>query len=470
MTREQEILRAKELLIGKEPDLAWKLIEKQLTKNPDDAEALMVAAHIMKETFNNVHAYHFARRVTELAPDKFQGWNLFGHLSDILWQVEQSERCLRKAVKTARNNMEKADALLNLACLYIQTGDYNNAEPLCKQSLLLNPESRKSRANLGFCQLANRNWAEGWDNYHYSLGASTRKKVQYKDEPEWDGERGLNVAIYGEQGIGDEISFASMFDDAIAVCNKVVIDCDKRLQGLFARSFPKAKVYGTRTDRYVTWADEDQSIHASAPMGFLGGLYRRTPESFTGKPYLIADPDRVLMWESLFKAKGKPCIGIAWSGGLPHTGEKFRQWSLKDLLPILKSIDAHWVSLQYKDASAEIEEFKKQHPEIDIVQYPHGTLTKDYDDTAAMVKALGRIICMQTAVAHLAGGLGVKCDVFVPKNSQWRYGTFNDIPWYSSVNVIRQKQRGKWEQEINEYAGNSRSEVGGLSSIRAAAA
>jgi len=171
-----------------------------------------------------------------------------------------------------------------------------------------------------------------------------------------------------------------------------------------------------------------------------------------------------------FKAKGKPCIGIAWSGGLPHTGEKFRQWSLKDLLPILKSIDAHWVSLQYKDASAEIEEFKKQHPEIDIVQYAHGTLTKDYDDTAAMVKALGRIICMQTAVAHLAGGLGVKCDVFVPKNSQWRYGTFNDIPWYSSVNVIRQKQRGKWEQEINEYAGNSRSEVGGLSSIRAAAA
>ena len=47
------------------------------------------------------------------------------------------------------------------------------------------------------------------------IGTPYRTKVQYKDEPEWDGTPGQNVVIYAEQGLGDEISFASMIPDAV---------------------------------------------------------------------------------------------------------------------------------------------------------------------------------------------------------------------------------------------------------------
>ena len=60
--------------------------------------------------------------------------------------------------------------------------------------------------------------------------------------------------IYGEQGLGDEIFYGSMIEDAIKDCKKVIIDCDPRLESLFRRSFPKAYVYGTR-GQAANWMD-----------------------------------------------------------------------------------------------------------------------------------------------------------------------------------------------------------------------
>ena len=141
---------------------------------------------------------------------------------------------------------------------------------------------------------------------------------------------------------------------------------------------------------------------------------------------------------------------------MPWTGEKFRTLSLEQLKPLLSSVDAHWVSLQYKDASKEIEEFKKKNPSIDLVQYSWATLTKDYDDTAALVSEVDMVICIQTAVAHLSGALGKECLVLLPKNSQWRYGSYGDIPWYSSVKVFRQRSLQDWNGPLGEVIGKLR--------------
>jgi ADP-heptose:LPS heptosyltransferase len=176
-------------------------------------------------------------------------------------------------------------------------------------------------------------------------------------------------------------------------------------------------------------------------------------KSFPGKPYLVPDPDRVLQWKALFKTKKKPVIGIAWRGGIPKTGSKFRQWSLDQLLPILQSVDAHWVSLQYKDAEKEIQAFREKHPDIDLVQYRHGTLTNDYDDTVALIASLDHVVTMQTAVVHVAGALGIPAWVHVPQNSQWRYGAEGeDFLWADSVKIIRQNTRGRWDDVIKETA------------------
>jgi len=287
------------------------------------------------------------------------------------------------------------------------------------------PDFKGARSNLGFAQLGQRNWAEGWKNYRYCVGTTARPKVQYKGEGEWDGAPGKRVALYGEQGLGDEISFASVLPDAIRDCSKVIVDCDKRLANLFRRSFPGAVVYGTRQAKArdgALWAAEDREFDASLPIGQLGEFYRTTDESFPGTPYLKADPERTLMWKALWQTKGKPVIGIAWNGGIAKTGKRFRRWTLDQLLPVLSSVDAHWVVLEYKSAAAEVDAFREKHPEIDIREYPHATMTNDYDDTAALVDSLDMVFCIQTAVAHLGGALGKTTWVAVPPISQWRYG------------------------------------------------
>lgn len=451
--RLEELKQADQLAKAGDVDKAWKIIDKYLTINPDDSMALILGCYCMDKARNYPVAYHFARRATEVEPQRFHTWFDLGRMQDKLWKFEDAERSYRKAIKTAQNAKNKAHGLMNLAALFIQNGEFAKAEPYCKQALEADPELRGARANLGFCQLAARNWAEGWDSYKYSLGSDIRKMVSYGDEPEWDGTPCLIVAVYGEQGLGDEISFASMIPDAVKDCQRLIIDCDSRLKNLFQRSFPEAKVYGTRNEMHVDWDEIDRNPQASTSMGSLGGLYRRSAESFDGKPYLTPDPVRVTMWDALFGSLNKPVIGVAWTGGVKHTGSDFRQWTLEDLLPVFQSVDAHFVSLQYKDASKEIAEFKQKYPEIDLVQYPFGTLTQDYDDTAAMVSCMDRVISMQTSVVHLAGALGVPCDVFVPKTSQWRYGeSFTDLPWYSSVKVYRQATRGHWSNTIKDYA------------------
>jgi len=237
--------------------------------------------------------------------------------------------------------------------------------------------------------------------------------------------------------------------------SRIILDVDARLENLFKRSFPDATVYGTREAKDLTWDEKDQKIDYSLPMLQLAEYFRNTTEDFPGCPYLQPDPDRALMWKSLFQSKGKTCIGIAWKGGIPRTGSRFRQLTLEQLYPLMKSVDAHWVSLQYKDSTKEIEAFKKAHPDIDIAEYPHACENKqDYDDTVALISALDHMVIMQTAVGHVAGAVGTPCWTFVPTNSQWRYGEgYEDFPWCKSVRLIRQNKRGEWDDVIERTAG-----------------
>jgi tetratricopeptide (TPR) repeat protein len=431
---------------------AMRMVTEALQEDVNDPKALVLASFICEKSGQDGIAYHIAKRVTDLYPNEGSGWTNLGRCADSLWRMEEAERAYKRALKCETRGHKRLTVLVNMAALYLQVGRFEEARPYAEEALKIDPEHLKARHNLGICQLAAKEWGDAWTNYAASLGSAHRNLVKYNDEPEWKGEPGT-VVIYGEQGIGDEINSASMFPDAIDRASKVIIDCDSRLVGLYRRSFPTARVYGTRTAKVLNWAEEDRKIDFSISSMQLGGLFRTKAADFAGKPYLKADPDRTLMWEALFKTKGKPVIGVSWTGGVRNTGAKFRQWKLDDLLPLFRSVNAHWVSLQYKDAQPEIDEFRKKHPEVDLVQYPHATLTRDYDDTAAIVNACDMVIAMQTAVLHLAGGLGKRAWAFVPKTSQWRYAGEEDYtPWYQSVRVWRQKNKAEWRSVLHAAA------------------
>lgn len=437
-------------------EAAWKILGAILNDDPNDLPALITASYLFLRTGALPQAYHFARRSTELAPQEDSTWTNYGNAAAQMCLNDEAETYYRRGLSCAKSAQARNMLWLNLCGLYIDTGKFEKAEGFARKLLAVAPESKSALANLGFCQLARRDWAEGWKNYHHTVGSSWRKRVRYKDEPEWDGAPGQNVVVYADQGIGDEISFASMIPDAAARCKKLIFDCDGRLEGLFRRSFPMATVYGTRV-KDEKWAPEDRHIDASLSVGQLGEFVRTKDDDFTGARYLVPCPVRSEQWRVHFgrydsDVPRRPVIGIAWTGGVPKTNARNRRVSLEDLLPVL-NLPARFVSLQYKDASAEIAKLTAEHPSVDLVQYPWATLTEDYDDTAALIAACDYVLCIQTAVAHTAGGLGVPVTVLLPTATSWRYGTSGDtVPWYRSLKIIRQKTSGEWGDEIERAA------------------
>lgn len=136
------------------------------------------------------------------------------------------------------------------------------------------------------------------------------------------------------------------------------------------------------------------------------------------------------MWKTLHA--GKPTIGIAWSGGTWKNAGSFRKLPLAEWKPLFDAVDANWISLQYKDAGEDIKGTQ-------VKQYPWATLSKDYDDTAALVASCDLVLAVQTSVNHLAGALGIPTWTLIPSTSQWRYGEgYTDLPWYKSVKLYRQ--------------------------------
>jgi tetratricopeptide (TPR) repeat protein len=384
-------------------------------------------------------AYHFAKAATEIRPHDAPAWTNLGHAASSMWLIEEAERCYKRGLQCAKTDFDRFVLWTNLGALYLDTGQFDKALEYTQKVLEVDPEHRSAKTNVGFCKLARGDWS-GWAGYHGTIGSDWRPKVRYKEEPEWDGTPGKTVVLYADQGLGDEILFASMLADAASVCRKLILDCDGRLESLFKRSFPNVTVYGTRT-KTERWAKEDRQIDASLPLGQVGEFFRLTNESFPRVPYLVPCPDRVKQWKALF-AEIKPVIGIAWSGGVPKTGQRQRYCPLSNWIPLFDAVDAHYVSLQYRDASQEIAEFRKTHP-VELVQYPWGTLTADYDDTAALVASLDAVVAVPTAVVHLSGALGTPTFAMKAASSCWKYSC--GLPFHPATLI---EYQGSWKKTI----------------------
>ena len=441
----QELVTAEKCRAERNYEEGLRIAMDYLNEHFDSVPALVLSSHILIDTGRIGLAHSLMERASRLAPDMPVVWNNLGICFDEAQDLENAERCFIKALN---RNPNDDLALSNLAHNYIRQGKPQKALSCGEKALAITKDIPEVRFNMGQSHLMLRNWKEGWEGYEYNLGKHQgRRERVYGNIPRWTGVEGLNLICYGEQGIGDEISFASCIPDLMRE-NKVVIECDHRLQGLFMRSFG-CPVYGTRYFKGgLTWPQE-HDIDATVAMGSLPKYYRNSSESFPGTPYLVADPERRIQWRSLLASLGpKKKVGIAWTGGIKKTGTALRSIMLEDMLPILRQ-DATFISLQYKSVPEAYDLYEKTG--IAVHHWAHAMETKDYDDTAALVAELDLVITVQQSAVHLAGGLGVPCWTMVPSAPLWRYGLEGtDFPWANSVKLYRQK--GDWVHTIAEVA------------------
>lgn len=420
-------------LAKSDPDAVVSECIKLLDENPNDSLALFLMAQVYAEAEKFGMSANLFRRVCDLRPEKSEGWNNLGMAYEGMKLHDDAMMMFRKAWQLEK----RGNYASNIGNCYLSQQNYDQAREWAKKAQKVDPQT--GRSVLAMSSLALGDWATGWDNYEATLGGKFRKEVQYQEEGRWDGTSGKTLIVYGEQGLGDEIMYASCIPDA-AKENRVVLDCDPRLEGLFRRSFPGVDVYGTRR-KEADWLDRYE-FDARCSVGSLPKFFRRSQEAFPCTPYLIADPERRVQWRALFDSLGKkPKIGIAWSGGSKHNQWKARAMGLESFRPLIEGMDADWISLQYKDPSAEIEASG-----LHVRHFKRATLTDDYDDTAGLVAELDLVVGVHTSVQHLAGALGVPAVILVPEKTLWLYAG-DEFPWYRSK-LFKQLPGEAWTQTM----------------------
>ena len=342
-----------------------------------------------------------------------------------------------------------ADLSSNRGIALQQLGRFEEAIECYDKSISIDPRHRAGRIHRALALLLTGDYARGWDEYEYR-----RLAADWAAPPmgvvEWQGEdlQGKSIYAYAEQGIGDEILFASCIPDLMAQSGRVMLECDPRLMPIFARSFPGIAVYSRAQRLSGTHSPTAEGADFMIPIGSLPRHFRPHPQSFPARrSFLCADEDlSAMMRERLAALPGRLRIGISWRGGTTQTGAANRSIRLEQLLSLLKVSAVSWVSVQYGDANAEIAAMRERHG-ICVHEFPD--VLADYEQTAALVCALDLVISVQTSIVNLCGALGRPVWVAAPLNPNWRYGLRADsMPWYASVRIIRQKLPGDWTGAI----------------------
>lgn len=242
---------------------------------------------------------------------------------------------------------------------------------------------------------------QGWNGYKLPEGVKL-----------WDGSKVDKLILLGEQGVGDELLFATAIPDLICqVGHNIEFQCIPRLRNLFERSF-RIKC----GDRLKLGELKEGPIVALADL-FM--FYRRNKSHFPQKPYMKLDPERVEEWKSKLP-KGRN-IGIAWKARHGDIDPKELMFE-----------DANYINLQYlKHPKGEWEE-----PLPEGVIDVGGDPLNDIEDHLHLIAALDKVVTVTQTVVHECGSIGKECHAIRPRkgtgevnNSLWYYGLGNTKNW-----------------------------------------
>lgn len=406
--------------------LALLCYQKAVEIDPKFLEAINNIAYLHKKLDHDEEAKYYFKHVLDLA-------------------LEMAEKDTNpEFVKTL------AEYYANYGSMFVGRGIPDVALEYFKEGEKYNPDCRMIKYNRSLAYLEKGEYAKGFPEFDYGDRIDRCEKRHYgKDNlPWWDGTPGKKLVVIGEQGIGDEIMFATLLPKLMKDCG-VVLDAHPRLTTLFQRTFPNIDIYGTRKDESDTWGNR-YDFDAKVMLGSLPRFYCKSKDDFLPNPYLKADPLLVEKYRAKLETMGdRPKIGISWRGGSKVTDlNNYRYIPLTKWLSILR-LPCDFISLQYdKDIEQGVKEFEDKH-QVSINHWPD--VLADYDETAGLVSCLDLVISVPQSVVHLAGALGTYTMQLTPKQAMWQMGCYGEkMPWYDTVASIWQKENGDWDGVLKE--------------------
>lgn len=433
---------------------AEALYAQVLALDPNHADALHLYGVIAHQHGQHARAEALIRQAIRINPRI--PW-YFGNLGNVCKAQDNLIAAALELRRAVRLDPSFADGHYNLANILREQGLLDEAERHYRLAITLEPENATFHSNLALILLQQGRLEEGWelhDRWRWGNpgGEQDRLRLRFTQRP-WSGEplSGKGIAVWAEQGIGDEIRFASQFSDLLNQTHRVVIEVDKRLIALFSRSWPQARFVARAAE--LDPALTDAELDFQCPAGGLGRWVRPALASFPRVAYLKADKGRTDFWKARLKALGKGLkVGICWRSNVRNEQRNRSYADIEDWAPVLTVPGIVFVNLQYGDCADEVAR-SEQATASRIHGWDDIDLMNDLDDVAALMHGLDLVISAPTAVAEMAGALGLPTwTLFYAHESPMELGTGPTVPWYADMRKFVRSAGENWRNVLEAVA------------------
>ncbi len=421
---------------------AIRVAKKYMEEMPS-AESYATLGHLYIEVGMVQESLDCCKKAEELYPNNANINNLKGFTYEaILNEYEEAKKYYLKAAKQGFKS-----GYYNLGVCCKQSEDFANAEKYLKKYISLGPDTDVDyNYTLGSVYMAQRKMKLGYKYYEKRL--SVQPLIDMNRRKLWDGKDypDKTLLVYSEQGLGDNIQFVRYIPIAAKKFKKVYFATRENLVTLFQESFPPEEYPNIE----VIKEGDSCRYNKFAMILDLPNIMHMTYHNVPAKQAYLRCNERTREMQKINYFQNDDLkIGLCWKAmGMGIRDAVYRTIDAPYYFkPLFDIPDIHFYSFQIGDIFGMLEKY----PQItDLSQ----ELT-DFSQTAALLKNIDILITVDTALAHLAGALGVKTYLLLCKAPDWRwFDNTKKTEWYPSITIIRQKDRRSWEDvsaQLNEY-------------------
>jgi len=460
-------------------------LHRALELDPGLADAHLRLANLFKSGGKLEQAVTHYRWAVELLPDSAE---VHCNLGYALFKLDQFDDAEAHYMTALRNRKDFAEAHHNLGLLFFQRGEperalacletalalkprlpetiscaghvlrdlgrYDEALARYDEALTIRPDFGDAVINRCYIYLALGNYEQGWREYERRFAATDTAERNFP-YPVWCGEdlAGKTILVWGEQGVGDQIMFASLLPELCARAGRCIYECSAKLVPLLARSFADAYVIAkTNPPHRATQHGIDYQVAA----GSLPRHFRRDLQDFPQhNSYLVADPQRVACWrERLARIGNDLKVGFCWRSNNQKGARALEYTSILQWGPIFAVPGVHFVNLQYDECRGELDQARRAFG-VTLHHFPEVDMFDDLDETAALMKALDLVISAPTAVSAQAAALGLPCWQ-MSSNRDWSVHGTEHYPWFPTMKCFRRSWEQPWSVIIEQIASELR--------------
>jgi hypothetical protein len=356
-------------------------------------------------------------------------WNNLTHYFNEAGDYDLAEVCAKKAMSLNSNDQ----TCYNAAIVYQNMNKHYKAIDLYRK---MNPNNKMAQFNMSMSLLVEEQWEEGWKYYKHRLELFEKcKKMRERWKvPLWNGENisKKKLVIFSEQGVGDVLQFCRFIPKIKA--KSIVFECQKLLLPLLEQL--PCKVIPREDEN---WPEPEGDLIGDYCVSIcdLPGIFNN---QYDGKAYLEA-PNHMAI-EPCDKLK----VGFVFAGNSGHSKDWMRSCHLKNFEAIYNLDFVRLYCLQ-----KEVYEGTDWQSGANLQFIACGTYLKTFADTASLLKKLDLLITVDTAIAHLAGALGVPCWLLAAIQPDWRWLLSGKTTrWYDCMRIYRQRKYMDWSDAFKE--------------------